>query len=489
MARWEFALTLNRQSGVPLYQQIASAITNDIRRGRLRPGDPLPGTRTLARSLGVQRLTVVSAFDELVAEGWIVTRRTRGTFVSPELPESPPRSFAPGVVERTGVPERVVFDLPQAPPAEMPYQVPPGSLLFAPNRTDVRLIPHDLIGRAYRRAIRRAGGVLLAYGRPQGHERLRAAIAAMLSATRGVAATADDVCITRGSQMAITLLARALIRPSDVIAVEELSYQPAAENFRMHGAKVVPIPLDKEGLRIEPLEQLAQARRIRAVYVTPHHQFPTTVTLSAARRLRLLELARTRRFAIIEEDYDHEFHYDGRPVLPLASADRWGVVAYVGTLSKVLAPGLRIGYVVAPRPLLTKVIAHRMYIDVQGDRVLEYALAELIEEGEVQRHIRRVRREYAARRDVLVDALRRTLGDAFSFTVPAGGIALWVKAADGIDIDVWARRAKARGAVMVTAASFALDRKPRPFARLGFASLDRSELVEGVRRIAAAQPC
>jgi GntR family transcriptional regulator/MocR family aminotransferase len=162
-------------------------------------------------------------------------------------------------------------------------------------------------------------------------------------------------------------------------------------------------------------------------------------------------------------------------------------VAYVGTFSKVLAPALRIGYVVAPPPLLASVIGHRLYTDVQGDRVLEYALAELIEEGEVQRHIRRVRREYGARRDVLVDALRRGLGGAVSFSVPAGGIGLWVRVEEGLDVESWARRAKDRGAVIATALSFAVDGKPRPFARLGFASLDRKELVEGVRRLAAAR--
>lgn len=480
-------MTLTREKGIPLYRQIARAITDDIRRGRLRAGDALPGSRTLARALGVQRLTVVTAYDELTAEGWIVSRPARGAFVSPALPEARPRNLAAGHALRAGVPERVAFHLEPGPPLEMPYDVPARALLFAPNRPDVRLIPHDLIGRAYRRAIRRERGVLLSYGRPQGHERLRVAIANMLSATRGLAATADDICITRGSSMGISLLARALLRPGDVVAMEDLSYRPAREMFRMLGARVVPIPLDAEGLQIEPLERLARAGRLRAVHVTPHHQFPTTVTLSAARRLRLLDLAQSSRFAVIEEDYDHEFHYDGRPVLPLASGDSRGVVAYIGTFSKVLAPALRIGYLVAPRPLLTSVIGHRLYTDIQGDRVLEYALAELIEEGEVQRHIRRVRREYAARRDVLVDALRRTLGNALDFRVPAGGIGLWVRAADGIDIEAWAERAKRRGAVMATAAGFAIDGKPRPFARLGFASLDRDELVEGVRRIVAAR--
>ena len=308
----------------------------------------------------------------------------------------------------------------------------------------------------------------------------------MLSSTRGLAAGADDVCITRGSQMAIALLARTLLAPGDVVAVEEFGYRPAVETFRAQGAKVVPLPLDRQGLKLEPLERLARAGGLRAVHVSPHHQFPTTVTLSAARRLRLLELARTYRFAILEEDNDHEFHYDGRPILPLAAADREGVVAYVGTFSKVLAPALRVGYVVAPRPLLERLVAHRLHIDVHGDRVLEHALAELIEEGEVQRHIRRVRRVYAARRDVLVQALRARLGGALEFDVPAGGIGLWTRVVDGIDVEAWSARAREHGAVFVTARSLAVDGKPRPFARLGFAALDPAEIEEGVRRLAAA---
>jgi GntR family transcriptional regulator/MocR family aminotransferase len=306
----------------------------------------------------------------------------------------------------------------------------------------------------------------------------------MLASTRGIAATADDVCITRGSQMAIALLARAIVRPDDVVAVEELTYRPAMEVFRMHGAKIVPIPVDEHGIKIEAIEQIAPT--LRVVHVTPHHQFPTTVTLSAARRLRLLDLARKHKFAIIEEDYDHEFHYEGAPVLPLASADRHGVVAYVGTFSKVLAPALRTGYIVAPRPLLKHVIAHRLYVDVQGDRVLEYVLAQLMEEGEIQRQIHRTRREYEARRDLLIAALHRRLGEALSFDTPAGGIALWVKAAEGIDIDAWAKRARKHRVVIVTAREFAVNARPRPFARLGFASLNRQELTEGVRRLAAA---
>jgi GntR family transcriptional regulator/MocR family aminotransferase len=487
MARWEFAFPLERRAGVSLVAQIARAIESDIRRGRLRPGEPLPGSRSLARALGVQRLTVVAAFDELVAEGWLVTQRARGTFVSNDLPDPKPRRFA-SQRSPASLPARAGFDLLPSPKPELPHDVPPGGLLFAPARVDVRLAPGDLIGRAYRRAIGARAGSLLSYANPEGHPRLREALATMLAHTRGIAATSRNIIVTRGSQMALALLARSLLSPGDIVAVEQLGYGPAWEAFRQEGARVVGVPVDDDGLRIDALERVIEDGGVRAVYVTPHHQFPTTVTLSAGRRLKLLELARAHRFAIIEDDYDHDFHYDGRPVLPLASADPAGVVAYIGTLSKVLAPGLRIGYLAAPAPLIERLAAHRSYIDTQGDQVLEYAIAELLEEGTIQRHIRRVRREYRDRRDTLAAALRAELGDHLAFDVPAGGIALWTRARRGLDVDAWARSARDLGAVIVTASSYTLDGRSQPFVRLGFASLDTRELREGVRRLAAALP-
>ena len=485
MARWEVTFVLERRHGVPLFQQIARAVTTDIRRGRLRPGDALPGTRTVARALGVQRLTVVAAFDELVAEGWIVNAPARGAFVSDDLPDPAPRRSA-GSEQLAQMAERPSFSLLPAPEPERPYHVPPGSLLFAPSRPDVRLVPGTVIGRAVRRAMSQRSGALLSYGPSEGHPRLRQAVSTMLASTRGLAARPDNVCITRGSQMALALLSKALLRRGDIVVVEQLGYRSAWEAFRLVGANVVGVPVDNDGMDIDSLERVIAQQRVRAVYVTPHHQFPTTVTMSAGRRLRLMDLARTHRFAIIEDDYDHEFHYDGRPVLPLASADRFGVVIYVGTFSKVLAPALRLGYVVAPIPLIERVAAHRSLIDTQGDQVLEYAIAELLEEGEIQRHIRRVRREYHARRDTLVEALRHRLGTRVTFDVPAGGIALWLRVAKGLDVEQWAARARDRGAIMVTGAAFTLDGKPRPFARLGFAALNRKELEEGVRLLAAA---
>ncbi len=223
-----------------------------------------------------------------------------------------------------------------------------------------------------------------------------------------------------------------------------------------------------------------------AVYVTPHHQYPTTAVLSAGRRLALLELARAKRIAVIEDDYDHEFHHEGRPVLPLASADPAGVVVDLGALSKILAPGLRLGFVVASARLLEKLAAIRTFIDRQGDHSLERAVAELLEDGEVQRHARRPPRAYLARRDALTAALGQHLGDALTFEPPAGGMAIWARAAPGIDVDARATRALGRKVAFSTAKRFAFDDRKRGFVRLGLASLDEKELREAVRRLASS---
>jgi len=307
----------------------------------------------------------------------------------------------------------------------------------------------------------------------------------MLAATRGLAVGKDDIIVTRGSQMALDLVARSLLGPEDVVAVESFGYGPAWETFLRAGAKLVQVSVDDEGLVVSELEKLLRRVSIRAIYVTPHHQYPTTVVMTAGRRLALLALARRHRFMIIEDDYHHEFHYEGRPVLPLASVDR-GAVAYIGSLSKVLAPGLRLGYLVAANPLLERVTTHRMYTDRQGDHAVECAIAELFRDGEVQRHVRRVRRIYQGRRDLLASELLRQFGDALSFTMPAGGMAIWAKVENGVNVEHWAQRAAKQGVVFLTARSFTFDGTSRPWIRLGFGGLAETQIREAVRRMASA---
>jgi GntR family transcriptional regulator/MocR family aminotransferase len=485
---WELVIDLDRAAALPPFLQIGRSLAADIQRGRLRPGDRLPGSRRLAASLHVHRNTVLAALAELMAEGWLETTPGRGTFVARGIvhPRGRPFSCRPGL--RSHVPAHVPFALPEAPAAYRPPSLPPGTLNLSNGSPDVRLVPARSIGRAYRRALALHSADLLAYGDPEGHPALRATLASMLASTRGLSVGPVDVFVTRGSQMALTLVARALLRPGDAVAVEQFGYRPAWEAFRAAGATIVPVAVGRDGIDVDVLTRLAGRTKLRAVYVTPHHQYPTTVTLKAARRLALLALARAQRIAIIEDDYDHEFHYDGRPVLPLASADQAGVVVYIGTLSKILAPGLRIGYIVAPPAVLRSVSAIRSLLDMQGDLATEAAVATLIEDGELQRHVARVRRVYANRREILASSLRRTFGDGVEFTLAPGGMALWVRLRMSVDVEAWARRSIQHGVSWYTGRRYAFDGQPKPFARFSFAWLNERELPEAVKRMAAARP-
>jgi len=485
MRAWDLNLTLDDSDGLPVFLQIARGISNEVRRRRLKPGEPLPGSRTLAKALQVHRNTVVAAYVELLREGWIETRRAGGSFVSRNFPDSTPRSFAP-TAPRLNVPTRAGFDLRPSLSGREPSPFASGTLNLASGVPDPRLLPAAALSRAYRRTLRQRGSSVLDYGDARGHPRLRAALAEMLSATRGLAATADSLVITRGAQMAFDLAARALLSPGDTVAVEELGYDSVWATLRLTGARLAPIPLDGEGLRVDALEKIAAREQLRAVYLTPHHQYPTMAVLSPARRLQLLDLARRKRFAILEDDYDHEFHYQGRPVLPLASADRAGVVVYVGTLSKILAPGLRLGFMVAPEPLLDRVVRLRILADRQGDLAIECAVAEMLEDGEVQRHVRRIRRSYESRRAALVSGLQTHLGSALSFQIPSGGVALWAQVAPDIDVDRWLECALPMKVAFASGLEFAFDRRPRPNVRLVFSRHTEAELEEAARRMAAA---
>ncbi|MBS1151101.1 MAG: GntR family transcriptional regulator [Myxococcaceae bacterium] len=482
MRSWELSLALDRKSHRPLPQQLVLALVEEIRRGRLEPGEPVPGTRSLARTLGVHRNTVVAAFEELLAQGWLETTRASHTRVTRSLPvaddpSAHTRSRAMGFALRPWGNSARAFEA-----------VPAGVLDFTGGLPDARLFRADLLARAYRRSLKRSKGKLLGFGSPAGDLRLRERLAAMLAARRGLAVTAEDLLVTRGSQLALHLLSLALVREGDTVAVESPGYPSAREAFCLLGAKLLPIKVDGEGLDVEQLERALERTTIRALCLTPHHQDPTTVTLSARRRLALLSLARRHRFAIIEADYDYEFQFDGAPVLPMASTDPHGVVVYVGTLSKALAPGLRMGFVIAPPPLRAALIAVRGQVDRQGDLGLEHAVAELLEDGEVLRHSLRARRIFHARRDLLVRLLRTHLNDALSFEVPRGGLALWARVAKGIDVERWAAASLRAGVRFFTGRQYAPSGRPLPFVRLGFGHLDEPELREAVRRMAKALP-
>jgi GntR family transcriptional regulator/MocR family aminotransferase len=355
--------------------------------------------------------------------------------------------------------------------------------VLAGGQPDLRRLPVDELGRAWRAAVRTSRGRILDYADPEGHPRLREAIGVMLGRERGLAVDRDEVMVTRGSQQALYLVAQALIRPGDRVAVERLGYPPAWAALRAAGAELVPIDVDSDGLRVDQVADAAM-EGLRAVYCTPHHQYPTMVTLPAGRRMALATLARDHGFAVIEDDYDNEFHYRGRPVLPLAAHDQDGVVIYVGTFSKTLAPGLRLGFLVAHREVVRALAARRVAIDRQGDTATELAIAALMKDGTIGRHLRRMRRIYASRQALVADLLVRRLGERIAFDLPAGGLALWVRSS--VAPEPWQERAARRGVGFDVARRYHLDGSSLPYLRIGFASLDEPELERAVTALAAA---
>ena len=478
MRPWTFPVALQTEAGSPrdpVFQQIAQAIRGDIRRGRLRPGDPLPGSRSLARTLGVHRNTVLAAYRDLEAEGWTVPER-RTTRVARDLPE------APAGRARTGAGPGYALEAAGA----LPMRPVQGGLAFDGGLPDLRLVPTELLARAYRRAL--GSTALLGYGDPRGEPRLRAALARLLSEMRGLAVSQERLVVTGGSQGALDLVARTLLRPGDRVAVEDPGYPAAWATLRAAGADLVPVPVDEAGMRVEALDPILREGPLRALYLTPHHQFPTTVTMSAPRRLGLLERARRHRIAILEDDYDNEFHFEGRPVLPLAGDDPGGVVVYLGTLSKILAPGLRIGFVAGPRALVEALAARRAAADGQGDHLVQRAAAELLEDGLLQRHARKMRRIYQSRRGALAEALGRHLGGAVAFDLPPGGMSLWLRVDPALDLEAWVVRCGKAGVAVYPGRRFDFRGRPRPNLRLGFSALDETELEEAVRRLARALP-
>lgn len=482
---WSLNLVITKSSGLAVYLQIAQQIIDEIQRGRLPPSTAMPGTRELAESINVNRKTVVLAYDELIAQGWLTTESRRGTFVSSNLP-----NFSNPITQSS---KRVnTFQ----PPKIMPYAeqlISESSasfnniIDFNDGIPDTRLIPFKMISMAFRHALLTSSRAnKLGYDNPKGMIALRSSIALMLNMERGLNVEVDNICIVRGSQMGIFLAARILSKPNDYIVVENLSYPPAREAFKSCGAKVLGVAQDEHGIKVDELKKICEKHRIRAVYVTPHHQFPTTVMMTAERRLKLLMLAEQYDFAIVEDDYDHEFHFSHHPVFPLASTNHNERVIYVGSLSKVLAPGLRVGYLVASKEFINQCASEVMLIDRQGNSVTELAVAELMDSGEIKRHIRRTLKIYDERRNVLIDLLQNELGSFVNFDPPSGGLAIWLRLNEGIDVNQLVQNTLLEKVRILPASLFSESASDIHAIRLGYGSLNAAELTTGIERLKCA---
>lgn len=483
---WKLQIRLEADSVHPIYLQLAHAIIKEIRRGRLTPGTAMPGTRVIAETVGINRKTVQICYDELVAQGWLIAKSTTGTFVSPDLPSEIRVRFDPSLSKPKSNFESVTFNARSStldiPSVSQTHDV----LVFDDGTPDLRLVPIDIVARAYRRALTRASRrTEFGYGDPRGIFSLRQSISTMLNIERGLATTPNNICLTRGSQMAIYISAQLLVKAGDVVLLEELCYPPARLAFQQAGAVVIPIKIDQKGIQVDEIEKICRKTSVRAVYLTPHHHFPTTVSLTPDRRIRMISLAERYNFTIVEDDYDHEFHFSHQPLLPLASEGRHNTI-YIGSLSKLLSPGFRIGYIAAPANFVDAVAAEVMLIDRQGNPASELAAAELIDEGEVRRHARKAKAKYLERRDVFAKILRDAFGTKLRFRLPDGGLALWVDFDKQVDMTALEEKAKEQRVQFLSSRSYSVAGNNVSGLRLGFASLEPRELREAVYRFYSA---
>jgi GntR family transcriptional regulator/MocR family aminotransferase len=439
----------------------------------MRPGQRVPSTRELAVDLGVSRLPVLYAYEQLRHEGYLEGRKGSGTFVSKALPESMLNS----VQSRWSHPKSSIAGSSAREPTLSRYEG--GLRPFRVTLPALDRFPHQIWSQLVARRARSLSPVMMAYGDPAGLLPLRAAIAEYLRTSRAVKCEPDHVLITSGSQAALRICAGVVFNKGDVVAIEEPGYPGAHAAFRADGAQLLPIPVDGEGLRVDALT--AVRRRVRAVYITPSHQYPLGSSMSAARRIALLEWAERKNALIIEDDYDSEFRYVSRPLGALhGMSEREGIV-YIGTFSRVLFPSVRIGYLVAPPSLIDAFAKSSETLAMFSPTLYQLALADFLREGHFSRHLRRMRLLYRARRDALLAGLDRYCADVLTVHNADAGLHVATLLGRGIDDTHALKRIAEDGLTAVSLSSCYLGPRPRQGLLLGFGGSDESQLNTATR--------
>lgn len=496
----ELAFRPDPARGEPLYEQLAAYLADLVEAGRMVAGERLPASRELAAQLGVSRNTVCHAYQILTDRHVLASHVGQGTFVAARslrgldggagtgssdrgtTPPEPARGFAwEGLFALRN--HRIVLPSGASARRDGPFD-------FSGGRVDPRLLPAAELRRAWSRAV---DGSLETLCRPvdaMGLPALREEIALALVA-RGIACEPEDVLVTTGIHQVFDLVGRTLVDPGDTVVVEQPGWFLATLSLRANGARLVGVPVDDEGLCVDELARILRVRRAKLVYTTPSAQSPTGAVLSERRREALLELSDRHQIPILEDDYDSELRFESAPLPALKTRDPAGRVIYAGTYSKALFPGLRVGYVVAARPLLARLALHKAICDFSTDGVAQAAVLELSTSGALERHVRRVRRVYGRRREALLGALERHMPEGSVWKRPHGGHAVWVTLPDDVDGPALQAEAAAAGIVYARGDLFSLDGRFAGSMALSFVNLDEAAIEEGIAllgRLAARAP-
>lgn len=464
---------LNRDHAKPLYLQLAEQMQERIRTGSLPTGTKLPPVRALAVDLGLTRLTVHNAYSELQAGGWVEAYVGRGTFVAQREQPLLPAADYHGLASRgdsSWLNQGLLADM-------MRLQQQPNLISFAQAAPAAETFPTRDLGRSIQQALRDPAA--LGYGPTQGEPPLREAVATWLL-DRNVVTSPDQVIITNGAQQGVALIVRAFARQGDVILVEEPTYLGFIERAAAQGARLLGVPMDDQGIQIEALARMLREYRPRLLYTIPTYQNPTGVCMSPERQLALLQLAREYRLTIIEDDVYGPLGYDGPPPLPLKSRDTEGLVVHLGSFSKILTPGLRLGYLVANDEHLGPLLSAKRTEDLHSSPLLQRALADYLGRGQMAGHLRYVRSVYRERRDAMQQALEQHCPRGVRWATPSGGLCFWLELPAGVNGSDLYGEAIERG-VGVTLGSVFFPQPPRlAYLRLCFATQPPHNIARGV---------
>lgn len=470
-------IPIDRRSGRPVFRQIVDYLRRAIESGRLVPGAKLDPIRALASALGVNRETVADAYRELETLGLTESTVGRGTYVLPRAGARLPAGAAP---ERPFVPLIAPAAAAAMTRPEVDYSAPPTAIRMEGIPGCSALFPVEDFRKSLNHVMAREGRALLGYGDPQGHSELRRVLIDRL-ARAGIEAGLDDVLVTGGSTQALAIAARVLCEPGDTVAVEAPTYAGVPAVFEAAGLRLVSVPMTGRGLDLDALEALLVRGAVRCVYTMPSFQNPTGVSTTLEHRRRLLDLTMRHNVPVLEDDFEHELRVRGRPVPPLKALDRGGNVVYLSTFSKVLFPGVRIGWLVAGGRVTAAATALKRTLDLSSSPVLQAGLARFCRSGIYDQHVRRIRRELAARLAAAEKALAAELPPGSTFSRPDGGFVVWVTLPEALDTTTLLTAARAAGLVYAPGQIFFPDARRTSSLRLSLAQAGPDEIARGIR--------
>ncbi len=471
------SIEIDKKHQTPLYRQIYRQFRHQILSGDLVSGNRLPSSRQVAEQLGVARVTVTTAYEQLQAEGFVVFRVGSGTFVADNLS----LTTSDGSIDRSRYEPAFSNWGRRVLAAQSRTASRRGSrplIDFGFGRSFPHIFPYDIWRLLLARYLSTDDTMLSRYGSVAGFEPLRQAVADYLARLRGVNCMPEQVVIVSGMQQALDILSRLLLRDGDEVLVETPGYVDAFELFRTFGAHLTPLAVDHDGF---PVERIPASSQARFVFVTPSNQFPSGGVMPLARRMSLLRWARQSGALILEDDYDGELRYSEHPVAALQGLDSHGQVVYLGTFSKVLFPALRLGYVVLPEALLALFIKAKQFVDRGAPTLTQAAVADFIAEGHFERHLRRLRKEYGHRRQILIGELEKYMPGRFNYSAVEAGLHVMLYLPPEYDERKLIREATAAGIGIYPGGPYHLGKPAPPSILLGFSGLSRQQIAEGVK--------